>query len=157
MPIRVCFVCLGNICRSPTAEAVFLHLVRERGAEADFVVDSAGTGAWHQGERAHAQTRAVAQARGIAIESIARQFLAEDFDRFDYVVAMDTKNLDALRTLARSEAERARVHLFRDFDPDSPAGASVPDPYLEGGFEGVFDICEAAAQGLFVRLTGRNP
>ncbi|MBX3275382.1 MAG: low molecular weight phosphotyrosine protein phosphatase [Sandaracinaceae bacterium] len=149
-PIRVCFVCLGNICRSPTAEAAFRHLVESEGLAARFVIDSAGTGSWHVGERAHPDTRAAAKARGVEVTSIARQFTAEDFDRFDYVVAMDHQNVRNLRRLPGG-AERT-IHLFRDFDPGSPAGSEVPDPYYEGGFDAVFDICRAAAAGMLARL-----
>ncbi len=147
-PIRVCFVCLGNICRSPTAEAVFAHLVNEEGLADRFVIDSAGTGAWHAGEPAHPDTRAAARARGIEVTSIARQFTRADFDRFDYVVAMDRQNRANLERLAAGHT----VHLFRDFDPASPKGAEVPDPYYEGGFDRVFDICEAAARGFLAHL-----
>ncbi len=154
-PIRVCFVCLGNICRSPTAEAVFLHLLAERGLEDRFEVDSAGTGGWHVGERAHPDTRAAAASRGIEIRSRARQFVAKDFDAFDYVVAMDGSNHRDLLRLARTDEDRAKVHLFRDFDPAGAPGQGVPDPYYEGGFDAVYDICEAAAEGLLAHLTGR--
>ncbi|GAB5547578.1 MAG: hypothetical protein SangKO_073380 [Sandaracinaceae bacterium] len=151
-PIRVCFVCLGNICRSPTAEAVFLDLIEREGVAARFAVDSAGTGSWHVGERAHPDTRAAAEARGIEIRSVARQWKAADFDRFDYVVVMDTSNRDNVLALARSDADRKKVHLFRDFDADGDTGQSVPDPYYEGGFGLVYDICEAAAKGLLAQL-----
>ncbi len=154
-PVRICFVCLGNICRSPTAEACFLDLIEREGVADRFVVDSAGTGGWHVGERAHPETRAAAEARGVEIRSIARQFTAGDFDRFDYVIAMDGQNHANLLRLAKDGAQRAKVHLFRDFDPRSPKGAEVPDPYYEGGFEGVFDVCQAAAQGLLAHLRDR--
>jgi protein-tyrosine phosphatase len=151
-PIRICFVCLGNICRSPTAEAVFLDLLEREGLADRFAVDSAGTGNWHVGERAHPDTRAAAKARGIEIHSIARQFQPEDFARFDYVVAMDRSNHQNLLRMAPDEDARRKLHLFRDFDPASPEGAEVPDPYYEGGFDRVYDICEAAARGLLDHL-----
>ena len=116
----------------------------------NFLIDSAGTGGWHVGERAHRDTRAAASARGIEVTSIARQFKREDFDRFDYVVAMDRSNRENLRRLAGS-TERT-VHLFRDFDPDSEKGSEVPDPYYSGGFDAVYDICEAAARGFLDEL-----
>lgn len=150
--IRVCFVCLGNICRSPTAEACFLAVIAEARVAHRFEVDSAGTGAYHVGERAHPDTRAAATARGVEITSIARQFVASDFGRFDYVLAMDRQNHANLLRLAPDERARAKVHLFRDFDPSSPKNAEVPDPYYEGGFDRVFDICEAAARGLLDHL-----
>ena len=151
-PIRVCFVCLGNICRSPTAEAVFLHLLREEGLAERVAVDSAGTSGYHVGERAHPGTRAEAKRRGIEVPSRSRRFVRDDFARFDYVVAMDAQNRRDLARLAPDDAARAKVHLFRDFDPASPEGSSVPDPYYEGGFDRVFDICEAAARGLIAHL-----
>lgn len=150
-PIRVCFVCLGNICRSPTAEAVFLELIEREGLRDRFEVDSAGTGDWHVGERAHGDTRAAARERGVEVASIARQFVSRDFARFDYVIAMDHPNLEALERIADT-ASSAKIHLFRDFDPESPKGSDVPDPYFSGGFGGVYEICEAAASGLLAEL-----
>lgn len=150
--IRICFVCLGNICRSPTAEACFLWVIAEAGLADRFEVDSAGTGSWHVGERAHRDTRAAARERGVEITSVARQFIERDFARFDYVVAMDLSNRANLLRMAPDEAARAKVHLFRDFDPSAPGDAEVPDPYYEGGFDRVFDICEAAARGLLSHL-----
>jgi protein-tyrosine phosphatase len=150
--IRVCFVCLGNICRSPTAEACFVDLANRAGLAERFVIDSAGTGSWHVGERAHAETRATGRRRGIEVTSIARQFVASDFARFDYVLAMDGENRRNLLRLAPDEAARAKVHLLRDFDPASPKGQDVPDPYYEGRFDEVFDICQAAARGLLEHL-----
>jgi protein-tyrosine phosphatase len=150
--IRVCFVCLGNICRSPTAEAVFAHLVEREGLRERFLIDSAGTGAYHAGETAHPDTRAAALERGIEVTSVARQFVPSDFDRFDYVVAMDRSNRANIERLAKGDEDRAKIHLFRDYDPASPAGSEVPDPYYEGGFDRVFDICEAASAGLLAQL-----
>lgn len=156
--VRVCFVCLGNICRSPTAHGIMEKLLRESGREGDVVVDSAGTGAWHAGELPDERTRAVAAAHGISLQHRARQFVAADFDRFDYVVAMDVSNALVLRRLAPSDQAAAKIHLMRDFDPKSPRDADVPDPYSGGrdGFEDVFAMCEAACRGLLqlLRETG---
>jgi protein-tyrosine phosphatase len=152
MIVRVCFVCLGNICRSPTAEACFIHLVEREGLTGRFRIDSAGTGDWHVGESAHPETRAVARRRGVEVGSVARQFVAEDFERFDYVLAMDATNRANLERLARSDEARAKVHLYRDFDPSAEQGSDVPDPYYEGNFEAVFDICDRAARGLLAHL-----
>ncbi len=154
--IRICFVCLGNICRSPTAEACFIDVIEREGLTDRFVIDSAGTGNWHVGERAHPDTRAAARARGIEVRSIARQFVASDFAEFDYVVAMDKSNLANLQRLAPDEQARAKIHLFRDFDSAGPKGNEVPDPYYEGGFDRVFDICKAAAKGLLEHLRKRH-
>lgn len=153
-PIRVCFVCLGNICRSPTAEGVMRHLVSAMGLEERIFVDSAGTAAYHAGERADPRARTFARARGIALESRARQFQDADFARFDLVLAMDAENLSDLRALPGAADFGGRLGLARDFDPASRNGAEVPDPYYGGdhGFEHVLDLCEAACRGLIEHL-----
>ena len=110
--MRVLFVCLGNICRSPTAEGVMRALVREAGLDDGVEVDSAGTGAWHVGGAPDPRAVAAARARGIALESSARQVRPEDFDRFDLILAMDRSNLRALRKLA--DGTRAEVRLLRE-------------------------------------------
>ncbi|MCX4240766.1 low molecular weight protein-tyrosine-phosphatase [Paraliomyxa miuraensis] len=156
MPItRVCFVCLGNICRSPTAEGVFRHLVAAAEREHEFEIDSAGTAAYHEGERPDRRSLATARARGVDLPGRARQFRRGDFDRFDHVLAMDLDNQRALLRLAPNEAARAKVSLLRSFDPASPSDAEVPDPYYGGpdGFDRVFEICMAACQGLLTRLS----
>ncbi|MDX1649199.1 MAG: low molecular weight protein-tyrosine-phosphatase [Myxococcota bacterium] len=155
--VRVCFVCLGNICRSPTAEAVFRGLVREAGLEDRIAVESAGTGHWHVGEPPDPRAREAARARGVALEGRARQFAAEDFGRFDQVVAMDRENLRALRRLAAraSGDAAAAIALLRDFEPGArPGSRDVPDPYYGGedGFDEVLDLCERACRGLLAHL-----
>lgn len=148
--LRLCFVCLGNICRSPTAHGVFLRLAEERGLLDRLVTDSAGTSAFHVGERPDARSQMAARRRGFELPGVARQFTAEDFSRFDLILAMDRTNRAALLAMARTEEEARRVRLLRDFDPRSPRDADVPDPYYGGdaGFEEVLDICEAACLGL---------
>ncbi|MEM7435633.1 MAG: low molecular weight protein-tyrosine-phosphatase [Myxococcota bacterium] len=150
MAVRICFVCLGNICRSPTAEAAMRHLVDSEGLAHAFHLDSAGTGAWHEGEPPDRRATATAKRRGVTLEGRARRFDREDFSRFDYVIAMDQNNYRHLQELAPTESDRRRVVLFRDFDPDGPRGAEVPDPYYGGqdGFEHVLDVCLSAARGL---------
>ncbi len=157
--VRVCFVCLGNICRSPTAEGVFRHLLRRRGLAGAIEVDSAGTSAYHVGEPPDARATAAAARRGIRLSGRARQFKPEDFARFDYVVAMDRANLRRLREMARRAGALDKVFLFRDLDPDSPEGADVPDPYYGGpdGFEEVLDIVEAGAEGLLAHILRQHP
>lgn len=157
-PIRVCFVCLGNICRSPTAEGVFLHLLDTEQLEDRVVADSAGTAGNHVGERPDPRTLAAARARGFTLPGVGRQFQASDFERCDYVLAMDRSNLRVLERLASSDADRAKLHLFRDFDPGSKPGSEVPDPYYGGedGFERVLDICDAAARGLLAHLREKH-
>ncbi len=158
--VSVCFVCLGNICRSPTADGVFHKLVDVAGLSAKVFIDSAGTAAYHTGEPADRRSRQVAKKRGYSLDSIARQFLVEDFERFDYVLAMDQQNLKDLQAL-RAGAERkgsGHLGLFRDFDPSAGSGAGVPDPYYGGdnGFEEVLDQCERACEGLIEHLIRRD-
>jgi protein-tyrosine phosphatase len=150
--VRVVFVCLGNICRSPTAEAVFRRDVIAAGLERRFEIDSAGTGSWHTGELAHADTRRTASGRGVTITHRARLFTKKDFDRFDHVLVMDRANLENVRAIATSDEARAKVHLFRSFESDAPEEAEVPDPYYSGQFELVFDICERASAALLAHL-----
>jgi len=157
---RILFVCLGNICRSPTAEAVFAKLVRDEGLVHVFEIDSAGTGDWHAGEPAHPPTRETATRRGITITHLARQVTARDFESFDLLVAMDASNAKNLRALARTEAHRDKIRLFRDFEEvfeagERVTGREVPDPYYTGQYDEVFDICERASRGLLAHLRSR--
>lgn len=156
--LRVCFVCLGNICRSPTAEGVMRHLVARAGLAEQIDVDSAGTAAYHAGERPDRRARAVAKARGIDLVGRARQFVEADWERFDYVLAMDTENFTDLAGSAPLSAKEGKLRLLRSFDPDAPANASVPDPYYggAGGFERVLDLCEAACQGLLAHIRAEH-
>jgi protein-tyrosine phosphatase len=152
--VRVCFVCLGNICRSPTAEAVMRQLVKSACLEDRVEISSAGTGDWHVGDPRDKRSQAVGAARGFSLEGRARQFTSASFDGCDYALAMDRSNRDELLRLARGEADRAKVRLLRAFDPAAPRAAEVPDPYYGGprGFEDVFDMCEAACRGLVGHL-----
>jgi protein-tyrosine phosphatase len=154
-PKRVLFVCMGNICRSPTAEGVMRALLRERGI-ADVEVESAGVGDWHVGHGPDERAMEAARRRGIVLEGRARQVRPRDFEDFDLILAMDRQNLRDLRELAPDDAARAKVRLLREFDPDS-AGApdlDVPDPYYGGprGFETVLDQVEAACRGLLAEV-----
>lgn len=150
----VSFVCMGNICRSPTAEAVMHHLVHEAGLQDAIAIDSAGTGAWHVGEERDRRSRTVARRRGMPITGLARQFVRGDFDRFDLVLALDEENARELRRLAPTDEARAKIHLLREFDKNAGPGAEVPDPYYGGpeGFDLVFDICLSACRGLLEHL-----
>lgn len=154
---RICFVCLGNICRSPTAEGVMRHMLQQAGKKNAITIDSAGTSAHHVGEPPDRRAVAAAARRGVDVSGTARQFNAEDFQRFDYILAMDRRNLEALHQLAETEADHARIRLFRDFDADGAPGQEVPDPYYGGpnGFEEVLDICQAACNGLLDHLQQR--
>lgn len=153
-PKAVLFVCLGNICRSPLAEGVFRHLVEERGLSHRFTIDSAGTGAWHVGERPDPRSIQVAGSHGVEVPGHARQVTPDDLRRFDVVVAMDRENLAALERMASSVPQAASLHLLRDFDAAAD-GDEVPDPYYggPGGFENVYRMVHAACEGLLDELT----
>jgi protein-tyrosine phosphatase len=150
--MRILFVCMGNICRSPTAEGVMRALVREEGLEGSIEIDSAGTGNWHAGDPPDARAVAAARARDIALEGAAREVTAADFEHFDLLLAMDRENERELLARAPEEAARAKVRLLREFDPAAVAAGDldVPDPYYRGarGFEHVLDLVQAACRGL---------
>lgn len=154
--MRICFVCLGNICRSPTAHGVMEHLVAEAGLAHAVSIASAGTGAYHVGELPDPRTRAAAKRRGFALTSRAQQFTAADLDRFDLVVAMDGSNLRDVRRLA-GKRTAPEIVLLRSFDASAPANADVPDPWYGGdaGFEEVLDQCERACAGLLAHVRER--
>lgn len=156
--VSVCFVCLGNICRSPTAEGVMRHLVREAGLESKIQVDSAGTAGYHTGEPPDQRARAAGARRGIEIAGSARQFRRSDWSRFDYVLALDRTNRDDLARTAPSADVLEKLHLLRSFDPAAPPEASVPDPYYGGddGFDLVLDLCLAACRPLLERIRGEH-
>lgn len=153
--MRVLFVCLGNICRSPTAEGVLLHKLREAGLADQVRVDSAGTGDWHVGKAPDARTRVAAQRRGYDLSALrARQVAADDFARFDLILAMDESNLANLGRLRPGDG-LAELDLFlRRYEL---ALDEVPDPYYggEAGFEQVLDLVEQACDALIVEIKGR--
>src|SRR5215510_1623880 len=153
--MRICFVCMGNICRSPTAEGVMRKLVTDAGLADQIVLDSAGTGDWHAGELPDPRAYAAAKRRGLALTHRARQFIRADLDRFDLVLAMDTLNLRHLQRMVGTR-ETPAVCLLRTFDLSAPDGAEVPDPYSGDGddFELVLDICERACAGLLDHVRG---
>ena len=130
------------------------HLVAQAGLGDRIEIDSAGTGDWHVGDPPDRRARAVGQARGIPLSGTARQFTADDFDRYDHVIAMDRANRDELLNMARTPADRSKVRLLRSFDPLATPDADVPDPYYGGprGFDEVFDICDRACRGLLEHL-----
>ncbi|MEW6583560.1 MAG: low molecular weight protein-tyrosine-phosphatase [Actinomycetota bacterium] len=145
---------MGNICRSPTAEAVMAHLVDNAGLAERVIVDSAGTGSWHVGEPPDHRATAEATRRGVPMRGTAVQFQAVDFARFDLVLAMDADNRRHLERLAPDAESRAKVRLLRSFDPEATGDLAVPDPYYGGtdGFRRVFDMVEAACRGLLDHL-----
>lgn len=149
--IRVIFVCLGNICRSPMAEAVFRERVQEAGLGDEFEIDSAGTGDWHAGKPAHAGTRGILSRNGISCDHRARVLKRADLDSFDHVVAMDGQNLRDIDALGGERGGRAVISLFLDHAPDLGV-RDVPDPYFTGNFEEVFTLVEAGAVGLLAKL-----
>lgn len=153
-PIRLLFVCLGNICRSPLAEGVFLDLVTRAELGDRYDVDSAGTGAWHAGEGADPRSVEVAERNGVRLTGCARQVEPEDFRSFDLILAMDHENLENLRTMNERVGGTARLALLREFDPESDDGREVPDPYYGGprGFELVFEMVQRSCAALLHRL-----
>ena len=151
--IKVVFVCLGNICRSPTAEGVFRALVEREGLGDRIAVDSAGTGAWHVGQSPDPRGQKAALRRGIDLSGIrARKATKADFGTFDYVLAMDRDNLAALKDLC-PPGEEHRLGLVLDYAPEART-RDVPDPYYGGrqGFECVLDLIEAASAGLLAHI-----
>lgn len=145
--VRILFVCLGNICRSPTAEAVMRGIVAEAGLGDEIEVESAGTGDWHIGHPPDERSVAAAAQRGVELTGKARQVARGDFDKFDLVIAMDRQNRDDLMTIARSEEDRGKVRLLRSY---SDGELDVPDPYYGGedGFAEVVEIVERSCQAL---------
>ena len=156
--IRICFVCLGNICRSPTAEGAMRELVAEADLCDHIEVDSAGTDPYHVGEPPDERSAATAQQRGIHLASVARQFSASDFGRFDYVIAMDRENQKSLRSRAPTSEAAASVTLLRRYDPGAGSDLDVPDPYYGGprGFEDVFEICNRGCAGLLAMIRSQH-
>lgn len=155
-PTRVLFVCLGNICRSPAAEGVFLHQLAAAGLEDRFVVDSAGTGGWHVGKPADSRMRAAASRRGIHLPSRARQLERADLTRFDHILTMDAANLAAVRSLAAALGDGAKLARIEPMVRHCRQHqvSEVPDPYYGGadGFEHVLDLLEDACDGLLANL-----
>jgi protein-tyrosine phosphatase len=157
--MRLLFVCLGNICRSPTAEGVMRHLVREAGLEDRITIDSAGTGGWHVGSPPDERATTAAARRGITLSGAARQVTVADFDAFDLLLVMDRENHAELLRRAPDDEARGKVRFLREFDPESRARGDleVPDPYYgaERGFEEVLDLVEAACRGLLAELSAK--
>ena len=156
MNTSVLFVCLANICRSPTAQGVFQEMVNVAGAQRQIEVDSAGTGASHLGEAPDRRAITQARARGYELSTLqARQVTSDDFSRFEYVLAMDKQNLANLELLA-PPGFCGHLGLFLDFHPH-PLLDEIPDPFYAGnaGFEQVLDLVEEASRGLLQKICGR--
>ncbi|MEN9445442.1 MAG: hypothetical protein RIS47_2333 [Bacteroidota bacterium] len=156
--INILFVCLGNICRSPAAQGVMQHLVNTKNLGDKYFIDSAGTAAYHSGERADYRMRQYAHRRNYNLPSIARQVTVADLDKFDIILAMDDNNFEDLLEISTSDAQRAKIRRMIDF-VSGDRHDSVPDPYYGGhqGFEVVLDILEEATQGLLDFLENANP
>lgn len=151
---KILFVCLGNICRSSTAEGVMLHLIKEAGLEKEFVIDSAGILSYHQGELPDSRMRAHAARRGYQLVHRSRPVRTEDFYNFDLIIGMDDRNIDDLKEKAPSTEEWKKIHRMTEYCTRIPAD-HVPDPYYGGaeGFEYVLDVLEDACAGLLTSLT----
>jgi len=151
--LSILFVCLGNICRSPVAEAVFAKIAAENGKSSDFNIDSAGLLSYHKGELPDSRMRYFAEKRGYNLTHKSRPFTRADFDRFDMIVGMDDSNIDGLKQLAMTNEEVAKIFRMTDFCVNVKAD-HVPDPYYGGnkGFEYVIDLLEDACSGLYTYL-----
>ena len=154
--VSVVFVCLGNICRSPTAEGVFRHLVEQEGLSEWITTDSAGTHAYHIGEQPDRRAQQTARARGVDLSDLrGRKAVDNDFNEFDYILAMDNENYQNLEVMCPPGSED-KLSLFLDFSKDH-SETQVPDPYYGGdqGFEHVFDLVESASRGLLEDIKKR--
>ena len=152
---KILFVCLGNICRSPSAEAVMKKLVHDAGLDEQFEIDSAGLINYHEGERADPRMRAHAARRGYQLDSISRPIRLSDFDHFDLIIGMDNRNVDELRSLAPDLESEAKVRQMTEFSRNKLYDY-VPDPYYGGadGFELVLTLLEDACGGLLEEISG---
>ncbi len=149
---KVMFVCMGNICRSPLGQAVFEHIVQQENAEDQYSADSTGTIAYHVGEPSDPRMRAVAARHRVPINHRAQHLKPKHLDEFDLILCMDSDNLHDAMRLAKTEEQRSKVRLLRDYDPEGRG--DVPDPYYggEAGFERVFDMVWRSGKALFEEL-----
>ena len=153
---KICFVCMGNICRSPLAEGIFKHLIKQAQLDDRFQIESAAIGSWHVGESPDTRAHRTAQAHGIRLESTAQQFRAKDFSRFDVVLALDGEIADDLHRLAPSLLDRQKIRLLREYDPQAQAGddLDVPDPYYgrQEDFERAYQMIERSCEALLKEI-----
>src|SRR5258706_3332454 len=148
MTVKVLFVCAGNICRSPMAEAIFTHLVEQAGLADQFSIDSAGTTSYHVGQSAHSGTLKTLTQNGIPYNGRARHLTGDDLEKFDYVIAMDDENLEDIQALGVGKAE---IYRLLDFAPEQE-WRQVPDPYYNNGFELVYQLVTEGARGLLAHI-----
>ena len=153
--IRILFVCLGNICRSPAAEGIMKHIVDNKGYSHRFVIDSAGIGGWHVGQLPDYRMRRHGARHGYDFNSRARQFLTDDFSRFDYIVGMDEENMRDIWRKTRNDNDKTKVICMADYLSRHPHHHEIPDPYYgsDKDFELVIDLLEDACEQLFIDLT----
>lgn len=156
--INVVFVCLGNICRSPMADAIFQNMVKEAGLADHILVDSAGTAAYHIGENAHRGTLKVLKKHNLSYLGRARQFTAKDLTLFDYALAMDKSNLSSIQARVKSEAESAEVNLFLSYayEKNLVDVLEVPDPYYNDNFDAVYDLVYKGSQALLEHIRAEH-
>ncbi len=154
--MRICFVCQGNIIRSPLAEHIFLQLADEKGVIDKYLVESAGTIAYHAGERPDRRLRQVAAERGLVYSGRAKQIKRDDFTRFELIVAMDKANRQSLQRWTVTTEQDNKIHLMREFDSQGGPNLDVPDPYYGGpdGFISTFKIVKRSCEGLMEELEG---
>jgi protein-tyrosine phosphatase len=152
--MKICFVCQGNIIRSPLAENMFRHLAETRGLAGKYDLDSAGTSAYHAGESPDRRMRQVAAEHGFKYSGRARQFRRADLEEFDLILAMDGNNRRILKSMAQDEAQSAKIRMMREFDPQAGSDLDVPDPYYGGleGFEVTYQIVKRSCEGLLEAL-----
>ena len=160
--IQVLFICMGNICRSPTAEGVFRHHIQKLGIKeayrSDILIDSAGTTGFHTGHNPDKRSVETAQRNGVSLEGISsRQVHESDFENFDYILAMDKENITNLKKIGAKEHHH-KIHFFMHFSEEEPKLDEVPDPYYgrDDGFEYVFKIIEQASLGLIKHMQNKN-
>lgn len=148
--IKILFVCLGNICRSPAAEGIMIYKIKKHDLQDIIEVDSAGTSGWHQGELPDARMRAHGEKRGYDFSSRSRKIESSDLQTFDYIIVMDDSNYSNVKMLAQTEEEVKKIHLMTNFSVQYAHHDHIPDPYYGGssGFELVLDLLEDACEGL---------
>ncbi|MCQ2255140.1 MAG: low molecular weight phosphotyrosine protein phosphatase [Bacteroidaceae bacterium] len=151
---KILFVCLGNICRSPMAEEVFRQYVINQGAKYDWYIDSAGIGSWHAGHLPDHRMRKAAEQHGYNLTMRARQVSSDDFNNFDYIVAMDRENIQDLRRIARSKQQADKILSMADYLSNHPGQETIPDPYygVERDFHFVIELLEDAVSGLYKKV-----